>query len=135
MSIAENVEFSNPHLQGNNRPVYDEITATDLEVIGQIPTDIEGSFLRIGPNPYYVPDQDRYHIFDGDGMIHGVHISQGGATYRNRFIDSAGLREERADAVVDHLPRSLVRDLGFSVEPPARGSLATIGTAGSKRWR
>jgi carotenoid cleavage dioxygenase len=95
MSIAENMEFSNPHLQGNNRPVYEEITARELEVIGKIPTDIEGSFLRVGPNPYYIPDQDRYHIFDGDGMIHGVHISEGSATYRNRFIDSAGLREER----------------------------------------
>lgn len=96
MSVAENKEFSNPHLQGNNRPVYDEITAEDLEVIGSIPGDISGNFLRIGPNPYYIPDEDRYHIFDGDGMIHGVHISGGKATYRNRFIDSAGLREERA---------------------------------------
>jgi carotenoid cleavage dioxygenase-like enzyme len=66
-----------------------------MEVIGEIPSDISGNFLRVGPNPYYVPDVDRYHIFDGDGMIHGVHISKGSATYRNRFIDSAGLREER----------------------------------------
>ncbi len=89
-------ETTNAHLTGNNAPVYDEITAADLEVIGTIPSDISGNFLRVGPNPYYVPDPERYHIFDGDGMIHGVHISNGTATYRNRFIDSAGLREERA---------------------------------------
>ncbi|MEM9621496.1 MAG: carotenoid oxygenase family protein [Pseudomonadota bacterium] len=95
MSEAVANENSNPHLSGNNEPVYEEITATDLEVIGEIPRDISGHFLRVGPNPYYVPDEARYHIFDGDGMIHGVHISDGNATYRNRFIDSAGLREER----------------------------------------
>ncbi len=95
MSEAASHAPANPHLQGNNAPVYEEITATDLEVIGKIPTDISGNFLRVGPNPFYVPDEARYHIFDGDGMIHGVHIHNGQAAYRNRFIDSAGLREER----------------------------------------
>ncbi len=95
MSVAETQAFNNPHLQGNNKPVYEEITAENLEVIGEIPKDVQGNFLRTGPNPYYVPDEDRYHIFDGDGMIHGVHIRDGKATYRNRFIDSAGLKEER----------------------------------------
>ncbi len=96
MSQAAVRESQNPHLQGNNRPVYEEITASNLEVTGKIPEDISGNFLRVGPNPYYVPDDSRYHIFDGDGMIHGVHLAKGQATYRNRFIDSQGLGEERA---------------------------------------
>ena len=97
MSQAEAAEYGNPHLQGNNKPVYDEITATELDVVGEIPADISGYFLRIGPNPYYVPDESRYHIFDGDGMIHGVHIADGKVTYRNRFVASAGLTKERAE--------------------------------------
>ena len=95
MSEAIVLETENPHLTGNNAPVYNEATVSDLEVIGEIPKDISGNFLRIGPNPYYVPDADRYHIFDGDGMIHGVHINEGRATYRNRFIKSAGFQEEQ----------------------------------------
>ncbi len=95
MSEATVIDSINPHLRGNNAPIHEEITAQNLQVIGKIPDDLEGNFLRIGPNPYFVPDEQRYHLFDGDGMIHGVHISKGGATYRNRFIDSAGLREER----------------------------------------
>ena len=59
-----------------------------MEVIGEVPADISGSFLRRGPNPYYVPDEARYHIFDGDGMIHGMHLGAGKATYRNRFIQT-----------------------------------------------
>ena len=97
MSVAESNDYSNPYLQGNFKPILEEITASDLEVIGEIPADISGNFLRVGPNPYYVPDLEQYHIFDGDGMIHGVHISGGEATYRNRFIDSEGLRDERKE--------------------------------------
>jgi carotenoid cleavage dioxygenase len=97
MSVAESDEYQSPYLTGNFKPILDEITADNLEVIGEIPSDINGNFLRIGPNPYFVPDVEKYHIFDGDGMIHGVHISNGKATYRNRFIDSEGLRREREE--------------------------------------
>ena len=90
MSEAVEQKWSNPHLQGNNAPVYEEITADDLEVIGEIPKDLNGNFLRTGPNPYYVPDEDRYHIFDGDAMQHAVAIKDGKATYRNEFVDSPG---------------------------------------------
>ncbi len=89
MSEAIVLDTDNPHLTGNNAPVYDEVTISDMEVIGEIPTDISGNFLRVGPNPYYVPDTSRYHIFYGDGMIHGVHITNGTATYRNKFIQSS----------------------------------------------
>ena len=95
MSVAEETEVTSQYLEGNYKPTLSEITAEDLEVIGEIPADLKGNFLRVGPNPYYVPDISKYHIFDGDGMIHGVHLRDGKATYRNRFVDSAGLREER----------------------------------------
>lgn len=88
-------EASNKYLRGTYEPVLDEFHAADLEVIGEIPKDLAGHFLRIGPNPYFVPDEDKYHIFDGDGMVHSVEFSAGKASYRNKFVDSAGLREER----------------------------------------
>ncbi|MFT6750366.1 MAG: carotenoid cleavage dioxygenase-like enzyme [Candidatus Azotimanducaceae bacterium] len=94
MNIAEPL-VTNPYLEQNYKPVQEEVTALNLEVIGQIPADLEGNFLRIGPNPVFVPDVAKYHIFDGDGMIHGVHLRNGKADYRNRFVDSEGLREER----------------------------------------
>ena len=97
MSVAESDEYQSQYLQGNFKPILDEITAENLEVIGEIPSDISGNFLRVGPNPYFVPDVEKYHIFDGDGMIHGVHIKDGKAAYRNRFIDSDGLRREREE--------------------------------------
>jgi carotenoid cleavage dioxygenase len=82
--------YTSKYLSGTYEPVFEEVVAEDLEVVGEIPKDLSGHFLRIGPNPYFVPDMERYHIFDGDGMIHGVHLENGRATYRNKFIDSAG---------------------------------------------
>ena len=38
-------------LEGNYAPVFNETTAEDLHVEGQIPADLNGRYLRIGPDP------------------------------------------------------------------------------------
>ena len=68
----------NPYLDGNFAPVREEITAETLPVIGELPPDLSGMFLRNGPNPQWSPI-GQYHWFDGDGMIHGVQIHNGQA--------------------------------------------------------
>ena len=86
----------NPYLVGPYAPTRDELTLRDLDVIGEIPEDLNGVYVRNGPNPQYEP-QGRYHWFDGDGMVHAVHFAEGRATYRNRWIRTDGFqREQRA---------------------------------------
>ena len=85
----------NPFLRGNFAPWRLEGTAVDLEVVGELPRDLNGTFYRNGPNPAYEP-RGRYHWFDGDGMIHAITLRDGRAAYRNRWVLSDGLREERA---------------------------------------
>jgi len=53
------------------RPQTTEWTATDMHVEGEIPTDLNGVYLRNTENPL-VPAMERYHPFDGDGMIHAI---------------------------------------------------------------
>lgn len=79
----------NPYLNGNFAPINQEITADTLKVIGELPPDISGMFIRNGPNPQWSPI-GQYHWFDGDGMLHGVEINNGQATYRNRYIRTRG---------------------------------------------
>jgi carotenoid cleavage dioxygenase len=83
-----------PFLQGNFAPVREEVTHEKLQVIGAIPKEIHGMFLRNGPNPQFDPIGG-YHWFDGDAMLHGVHFREGKASYRNRYIRTAGWEEER----------------------------------------
>ena len=62
-----------PYVAGNFAPLRSEVTAIDLEVIGQVPEALTGRFLRIGPNP--IDELDlvrlvRHHWFAGTG--HGA---------------------------------------------------------------
>jgi carotenoid cleavage dioxygenase len=85
----------NPFLQGNFAPWRVEGDAPDLEVEGELPRELQGTFYRNGPNPAFEP-RGLYHWFDGDGMIHAITLRDGRAAYRNRWVRSAGLAEERA---------------------------------------
>ncbi|MFN3232909.1 MAG: carotenoid oxygenase family protein [Alphaproteobacteria bacterium] len=123
-------EEFNPYLSGNYAPVMDEHVWEDMEVIGEIPKDISGNFLRIGPNPVYVPDVATYHIFDGDGMIHGVEIKDGKATYRNKFVDTEGLRLEREKGTWIWKGMASMADMVKGVAPPEEGMMKnTANTA------
>ena len=85
----------NPHLMGGYAPVDTEISASDLEVIGEIPSDLQGLYVRNGPNPQHAP-AGRCHWLDGDGMLHAIHFRDGTATYRNRWVRTTGFERERA---------------------------------------
>ena len=68
---------------GNYAPVHDELTAFDLPVQGSIPPELNGWYLRNGPNPR----SGGGHWCVGDGMVHGVRLENGRAAwYRNRWV-------------------------------------------------
>jgi carotenoid cleavage dioxygenase len=76
-----------PYLTGIHAPMTAELTLTNLPVTGSIPKSLNGRYLRIGPNPAGTPNPARYHWFTGDGMVHGIRIENGAATwYRNRWV-------------------------------------------------
>jgi carotenoid cleavage oxygenase len=78
---------TNRYLAGNFGPVRTETSATELKVTGTIPADLDGRYLRNGPNPIIDPDPDTYHWFTGNGMVHGVRLRDGRADwYRNRYV-------------------------------------------------
>ena len=85
----------NPFLRGNFAPWPTEGHDERLEVVGDLPRDLCGTYFRAGPNPAFEPP-GRYHWFDGDGMIHAIHLEDGRASYRNRWVESDGLKAERA---------------------------------------
>jgi carotenoid cleavage dioxygenase-like enzyme len=77
--------------RGNYAPVADELTEFDLPVEGAIPAELNGWYLRNGPNPR----QATAHWFTGDGMIHGVRLEEGRAAwYRNRWVRTDSFKED-----------------------------------------
>lgn len=83
-----------PLLEGNFAPWRSEGDVPDLRVVGELPRDLDGTYLRNGPNPAF-PPRHRYHWFDGDGMIHAISLRDGKASYRNRYVSTEGLRAEQ----------------------------------------
>ncbi|MEV5875263.1 carotenoid oxygenase family protein [Streptomyces sp. NPDC052101] len=79
-----------PFLEGAFAPVTEELTAFDLPVTGRIPRELNGRFLRNGPNVLGLEDPRAHHWMLGEGMVHGVRLRDGRAEwYRNRWVRSA----------------------------------------------
>ena len=87
-------ERDQPMLRGAFFPIADERDDVSLRVTGEVPAALHGTFVRNGPNPMFEP-LGRYHMFDGDGMVHAFTFGPDGVSYRNRWIRSAGLEAER----------------------------------------
>ena len=114
-----------PMIQGPYAPVLEESTLDDLEVVGEIPRDLSGVYLRNGPNPRLRPN-GRYHWFDGDGMLHGAHFDRGRLVYRNRWIRTEGLRrEEEAGRALYWGVLETQRDQGERRERPMKDTANT----------
>nr|QCU55174.1 carotenoid cleavage dioxygenase [Camellia fraterna] len=89
-------DTSQPHhyLAGNFGPVHDETPpCKDLTLQGYLPECLNGEFVRVRPNPKFTPVAG-YHWFDGDGMIHGLRIKDGKATYVSRYVRTSRLKQE-----------------------------------------
>lgn len=105
----------NPYLKGVYAPAPVETTALELEVEGEIPTDLWGAYVRNGPNPYRAPE-GMHHWFDGDGMLHAIHFENGKAEYRSRYVRTADHEADRAGRL----------DAGGIMTPAARGREPTV---------
>ncbi|MEM1414606.1 MAG: carotenoid oxygenase family protein [Myxococcota bacterium] len=79
-------------------PVATESTHWDLEVEGTLPEELDGLYVRNGPNALgSIPPN--LHYFSGEGMLHGVRLSEGRALwYRSRVV-RAGRAAERLGEV------------------------------------
>ncbi|MFD3559900.1 carotenoid oxygenase family protein [Streptomyces sp. NPDC058686] len=91
------------YLRGRFAPVPEERDAADLTVRGSLPPDLDGRYLRNGPNP--LPGEDKGHWFTGPGMLHGIRLRGGRAEwYRNRWVRTRELEGHpfiREDSTVD----------------------------------
>jgi carotenoid cleavage dioxygenase-like enzyme len=88
-------ESHGPMLTGAFAPIFEEYVLDEFDVEGEIPSDLNGVYLRNGPNPRFEPNGN-YHVFDGDGMLHAAHFDRGKVTYRNKWVRTAGWLEEDA---------------------------------------
>ena len=87
---------TSPYLTGAFAPVGAEVDVAGLEVVGTLPPELEGCYLRNGPNPRFSPIGRYVYPLDGDGMVHQVVLAGGRARYRNRFVRTPAVLAEEA---------------------------------------
>lgn len=103
--MADNAAAWGWHLRGNWAPLLQEKTACTLQVEGTIPPDLNGTYIRTGPNP---KSGSSPHWFLGDGMIHGIRLRNGKAEWhRNRFVQTPNITDPVDRPVT--APRELAR--------------------------
>lgn len=92
--MTETPTTASKYLSGPYAPLREEVTATELRVRGTLPSELNGRYLRNGPNPVDAPDPATYHWFTGDGMVHGISLRDGRAEwYRARSVRSTKVSE------------------------------------------
>ena len=67
--IKSKKSAEHPFLTGVHKPFNQELCIENLEVQGNIPKELDGIYVRNGPNPVKPPNNSRYHWFLGDGML------------------------------------------------------------------
>ena len=94
-----------PFLEGALAPATEELTAFDLKVTGRVPRDLDGRYLRTGPNALGVEDPRAHHWMLGDGMVHGVRLRGGRAEwYRNRWVRSSQVAKKLGEPYPGEVP-------------------------------
>lgn len=85
-----------PIYTGFNTPSRMEVDIHDLEVEGQVPTELDGIFYRVGPDPQYPPKLGNDIYFNGDGMISAFRFEKGRVDFKCRYARTDKFRLEQA---------------------------------------
>jgi carotenoid cleavage dioxygenase-like enzyme len=81
------VNFSaSPMLQGPFAPLRAEMDLRDCEVDGELPTDLDGAFYRVGPDYQYPPKFPHNIPFDGEGHVSMFRFANGHVDYKSRYV-------------------------------------------------
>src|SRR2546430_827282 len=68
----------------------------DLEVEGQVPRELNGTFFRVGPDQAFPPKMGDANPFNGDGIVSAFRFSDGHVDFQHRYVMTHRLKAERA---------------------------------------
>lgn len=97
-----------PGLEKAFNSIPEERSAQPLEIEGEIPAFLRGTYYLNGPARFFRGDVQYRHWLDGDGMVCALRIEDGRALLTNRFVRCTKWMEEEAAG------RALYRAFGTS---------------------
>ena len=107
------------------QPFRAEVDLADCEVDGQIPTELRGSFYRVGPDFQYPPRFPQNIPFDGEGHVGAFRIADGRVSLKSRYVQTRRYKaQQRAGRALFGMYRNPFTD-DPSVEGVSRGTANT----------
>lgn len=85
-----------PGFTGPLRPLRIEGDILDLEIEGEIPAAMNGTFHRVHPDGQFPPKYADDQFFNGDGMVSLFHFHDGKVDFRQRYAQTDKWKVERA---------------------------------------
>ena len=68
----------------------------DLEIEGEVPAELDGTFYRVAPDPQYPPMLGDANPFNGDGCVSASRFKDGHVDFQNRYVRTERFKAERA---------------------------------------
>jgi len=85
-----------PAFRGFQAPSRVECDIGDLEVLGELPPELRGTFYRVGPDPQFAPKMGNDIFFNGDGHMSMFRFADDGRVdYRSRWVRTDKFVAER----------------------------------------
>ena len=78
--------------RGFNAPLRFDAAIDDCEVVGAIPSDMDGAFYRVGGEFYYPPKFPDDAPLNADGYISMVRFKNGKADFKGRWVETHRLK-------------------------------------------
>ena len=84
-----------PGFTGPLRPLRIEGDILDMEVEGEIPASLNGSFHRVHPDAQFPPRFENDQFFNGDGLVSLFHFRDGKVDFKQRYAQTDKWKVER----------------------------------------
>jgi carotenoid cleavage dioxygenase-like enzyme len=113
-------------MQNFNAPMRFEANVDDCEVIGKIPSDMNGAFYRVGAEWYYPPKFADDAILNADGYISLFRFKNGKVDFKGRWVQTHRfLQERKAKRQLYGYYRNPYTD-DESIRDPSKPNLRTV---------
>ena len=88
------IEFPK-NARGFNQPMRFEADVYDCQVVGKIPSDFTGAYVRVGPEFYFPQKYADDGPVDGDGYINLFRFRNGRVDYKSRWVKTLRWENDR----------------------------------------
>lgn len=85
-----------PTMKGFFAPARFEADVLDCEVLGKVPSDLNGAFVRLGGDWFYPPKDPSDSPFSKDGYISMFRFRKGIVDYKGRWVKTQRFEANRA---------------------------------------